>query len=109
MRKSVLQPQWVHDGRIPVDAECYVCNKMGLDTKAQCVHHVYGGPLRKVSDRNGFWVYLCHKHHNLSNFGVHFDRELDRKVKEDCQRAYEQENDRASFMALVGKNYLEGE
>ena len=85
--------------------KCYVSGAGGALHK----HHIYGGPNRRVSEANGFWVYLKPELHNLSNIGVHFNRELDLKLKRDCQREYEKTHTRAEFMALIGRNYLEEE
>ncbi|MEG1662526.1 MAG: hypothetical protein RR338_00915 [Clostridia bacterium] len=83
---------------------CYACGRIdGLH-----LHHIYGGAAnRKISDKNGFTVYLCAYHHNMSNFGVHFDKRLDLILKKECQREYEKTHSRKEFMALIGKNYLD--
>lgn len=72
-------------------------------------HHIYfGNPNRKISEANGFWVYLTGRLHNLSNDGVHGKngKELDLFLKKECQRKFEETHTRAEFMALIGKNYL---
>ena len=82
---------------------CYVCGAVrGLHR-----HHIYAGPNRKVSEANGFTVWLCAAHHNMSDAGVHFDRALDLHLKREQQRAYERTHSRREFMRLIGKNYLE--
>lgn len=70
-------------------------------------HHIYyGSALRRVSDKYGFWVWLIPELHNLSKNGVHFNKELDLKIKQDCQKAYEKDRTREEFMKLIGKSYL---
>lgn len=86
---------------IQEDKSCYVCGKLQVH-----LHHIYGGANRKTSDRNGFVVYLCPHHHNLSNEGVHFNKELDTMLKMMCQQKYEENHTREEFMKLIGKNYL---
>lgn len=88
---------------IQSERECFVCKtKNNLH-----MHHIfYGTANREVSERNGFKVYLCGYHHNLSNFGVHFDNKLDIALKRYAQQLYEQEHTRADFIKLVGKSYL---
>lgn len=82
--------------------ECYFCKtKQGLH-----LHHIYFGANRKISDKMGFVVYLCGKHHNLSNEGVHFDINKDLWLKRTCQEKFERLNSREQFMKLIGKNYL---
>ena len=66
--------------------ECWICH----NTYNIHVHHIYGGVGRRpISDEEGCWLYLCGPHHNQSNFGVHFDKELDKSLKMDCQRRWE--------------------
>lgn len=72
------------------------------------VHHIFSGTAnRKISDENGFWVYLTGYWHNQSNNGVHFNRKLDLHLKKLCQKKYEESHSRNDFMKLVGRNYLE--
>lgn len=97
MSKSILQDE----------KKCYITGS----TVNLHRHHIYAGGRRKISEREGFWVYLVGWLHNQSNQGVHGKdgHELDIKLKQDCQRAYEQTHTRDEFMALIGKNYLEDE
>ncbi len=83
--------------------ECLVCHtQQGLHK-----HHVfYGRGLRNISEQNGFVVWLCGYHHNLSNNGVHFNCELDNHIKMLMQAKYEETHTHAEFMELVGMNFL---
>lgn len=93
MAKSIMQ----------TEKRCYVCGT----TYDIHEHHIfYGTANRKQSEKHGFKVYLCGRHHNLSNEGVHFDRELDLRIKQDCQRLFEKTHSREEFMSIIGKNYL---
>lgn len=69
-------------------------------------HHIYGGANRSISEKNGFVVHLCGRHHNLSNEGVHFNHELDLRFKRMCQAKFEETHTRSEFMRLIGKNYI---
>jgi hypothetical protein len=94
MARSILQKE----------KECWLCGT----TYDLHDHHIYfGHGKRKISERNGFKVWLCGRHHNLSEEGVHFDRAKDIKLKQICQRKYEETNTRVDFMKLIGRNYLE--
>lgn len=71
------------------------------------ISHVYFGMAnRKWSEKYGLTVWLCGRHHNLSNEGVHFDRELDLHIKQVGQRAFEKNHTREEFLRVFGKNYL---
>lgn len=71
-------------------------------------HHIYAGGRRKISEEHGFWVYLTGALHNQSNDGVHGKNghALDMKLKQDCQRKFEETHSREEFMAIIGKSYL---
>ena len=61
--KSILQ----------TEKKCFVCGK----TYDLAVHHVYEGTAnRRVSDATGMTIFLCHYHHNMSDEGIHFNKEL---------------------------------
>lgn len=86
------------------DRECVVCGT----TRGLHKHHVfYGSANRKKSEQYGCWVFLCGKHHNLSNEGVHYDKTLDRKLKVCCQEVWEQTyGDREQFIKEFGRSYI---
>lgn len=85
------------------EKQCYLTGRtIGLHK-----HHIYfGNPLRAISDKHGFWVWLIPELHNASKDGVHFNRELDLKLKRECQAAYEREHSRDEFINLIGKSYI---
>lgn len=85
---------------------CYITGKRGILHK----HHIYHGTgLRKISDKYGFWCYLIPELHNCSAQGVHGrdGAELDRRLKAECQRKFEEEHSREEFMKIIGRNYLD--
>lgn len=69
-------------------------------------HHIYGGPNRKISEKNGFKVWLRADWHNMSDYGVHFNSELDLHLKRECQRKYEETHGREEFIALIGQSFI---
>ena len=90
---------------IQTNKECYVCKT----TYNLHLHHIcYGVANRKVSDKNGFVVYLCQYHHE-GTYGVHgkYGNELNKKLKQECQKKYEQTHTREEFIKLIGRNYLD--
>lgn len=71
-------------------------------------HHIYFGTAnRKISEQNGFKVWLTHKEHR-GTYGVHgmFGHELDLKLKQECQKEYEKTHTRGEFINLIGKSFL---
>ena len=83
---------------------CYVCGTP-LDLHK---HHVYEGiGRRKTSEKWGCWCYLCGRHHNLSQVGVHFNKQLDTEIKQKCQAKWEEINgSREDFIKIFGRSYL---
>ena len=55
---------------------CYVCGT----NKDIHIHEVFYGKNRQNSIKYGCCVYLCGKHHNLSNDGVHFNKLLNKEL-----------------------------
>ena len=84
--------------------ECYVCKT----TYNLHLHHIfYGTANRKISDKNGFTVYLCQYHHE-GDYGVHgkYGDKLNRELKQLCQKKFEEKDTRDNFIKLIGRSYL---
>lgn len=90
---------------IQQDKECYICHT----TRGLHKHHIfYGIANRSKSEADGCYCYLCYLHHNGSTYGVHFNRELDLRLKRECERAYLSVHNATveDFIKRYGKNYL---
>ena len=85
--------------------ECYRCES----TINIHIHEVYYGKNRKKSIEEVCCVYLCGKHHNQSNEGVHFDHSFDIFLKKVMELTwldyYHKTID--DFIKRYGKNYIE--
>lgn len=92
MGKSIIQEK----------RQCYFCGSVnGLEK-----HHVFAGVAnRKISEKVGLWVYLCHDCHT-GNKGAQYDKGKNLVLKQEAQRAFEKEHTRAEWMELIRKNYL---
>lgn len=89
--------------------ECYLCRKMfGIcNERGLHEHHIYEGyGRRRQSEAIGAKVWLCAKHHNMSDYGIHFNKEEDMELKRECQRKFEETHTREEFMEKIGRNYL---
>ena len=85
--------------------ECYLTGA----TDGLHRHHIYfGNPNRKISEANGFWVWLRWDWHNGAPYGVHGrdGHDLDRRLKQECQERFEETHTREQFRQLIGKSYL---
>lgn len=88
----------------PLMPRCYVCGSK----KLVATHEIfYGTANRKKSIEDGMLVNLCGEHHNLSDKGVHFNKELDLKLKQLGQKKWEETyGDREAFIKRYGRSYL---
>lgn len=95
MSKSILQ----------TEKECYFTGR----TDNLHVHHIWGGTAnRRISEDNGFWVWLTAEWHTGNTaVAVHFNKENSLVLKKACQIVYERSHSREEFMKLIGRNYLE--
>lgn len=86
------------------ERECLVCKT----TNNLHRHHIfYGSSNRKQSEKYGCWCYLCARHHNMSNLGVHFNKNLDIRLKQMCQKEWEVRNGTTEeFRKVFGRSYL---
>ena len=84
-------------------SKCYVC---GTRNNLHIHEIYYGTANRKKSIEYGCYVSLCAYHHNMSDYGVHYNKALDLNLKQECQRRFEEIYDNAKFMETFNKNYL---
>ena len=97
--KSILQ----------VENECYLCRE-DLD---ECnihnlhKHHVFQGfGRRPLSEKYGLHMQLCANHHNFTDAGPHFNKEVDIKLKQNAQKIFTEHFPNLSFIKVFGKNYI---
>ena len=85
------------------EKRCIVCG----DTLGLHRHEVFFGTAdRRKSIKWGLQVYLCPRHHNASKEGVHFNKDLDDRLKRYAQTKFEEVNGHDVFMEIFHKNYL---
>ena len=86
------------------EKKCYVC---GTAYNLHDHHIFHGTSNRKCSEKRGLKVWLCGKDHNLSNEGVHFNKELDTHLKKFAQEYYEEHyGTREDFRREFGRSWL---
>lgn len=87
---------------IQSNKECYITGS----TYNLHKHHIFGGANRRLSEKCGLWVWLRADWHNMSNYGVHFNKSLDIKLKIIAQRKFCEVYPKLNFVKIFGKNYL---
>ena len=92
MTKSIMQNK----------KQCYICGRQfGLER-----HHILSGTAnRKLSEKYGLWVYLCHSCHT-GNGGAQYEKELNQRLKQEAQKAFEKQHSHEEWMSVFMKNYL---
>lgn len=94
---------------IPGDKKgrCYIC---GSHVNIQNHHIFFGNGNRKNSDYCGLTVHLCLEHHKEDKMSAHKNREVNYRLRQIAQRAFEREHgSREDFMRIFGENCLEEE
>lgn len=90
MAKSIMQ----------TEKECYITGSQQWLDK----HHVFQGSRRQASEKWGCTVWLRHDiHMELHDSNI----ELDRLIKRECQKKFEEKYGHDAFMRVFGRNYLD--
>jgi hypothetical protein len=76
------------------------------ETPYAATHEVFfGNPNARLSQDYGMTIKLCYKHHQGDN-GVHFNDELNRKLKREYQLKFIEMYPDKDFYSIFKKNYL---
>ena len=83
----------------PDEKVCYVTGSQYQLDK----HHVFPGTRRRAAEKWGCWCWLRHDVH----MDLHSrDAELEKRLKRECQMAFEEKYGHEKFMQVFGKSYL---
>lgn len=92
---------------------CFLCGRnANADYYGLDCHHVFGGSNRKLSEKYGLKVYLCHTScHIFGKDSVHQNGKINKLVKATVQRRAMQYYGwtEQEFIAIFGKSYIEGD
>ena len=64
---------------------CYISGSTKASGEDIHIHHIFGAANKKSSEKYGFILPLRADWHNMSDYGIHFDRELDVRMRRKCQ------------------------
>lgn len=90
---------------------CFLC-KRNSNSEQLDRHHIFGGSRRKLSEKYGLVVYLCHERCHISGkYSVHQNVEIMDYLHKYGQRKamLEQGWSKEEFMKIFGANYLDEE
>ena len=88
---------------------CALCHRNGCGDPLDR-HHVFGGANRRLSEKYGAVVYLCHQRcHENGPEAVHRNAESKRRLQEAWQEKLMEENGWSveDFRNVFGKSYIE--
>ena len=90
------------DSILQTEKECWFCGaRVGLEC-----HHIFAGTAnRRISEKYGLKVWLCHEHHT-GNDGAQYDKEKNLQLKQEAQKKFEALYSHDMWMRLIRKNYL---
>ena len=86
--------------------ECYVTGC----TEGLHEHHIfYGNGVRPLSEKYGLKIWLRADFHNMSDYGIHFNKEFDLDIKQMGQKVAMEHYDLTTddFIKIFGRNYIE--
>lgn len=84
------------------EKECFLCGRqINLER-----HHIMAGTAnRKLSEKYGLWVYLCHDCHTGVD-GAQYNAVAGLELKQTAQRVFENKYSHEFWMDVFRKNYL---
>lgn len=92
------------------DRTCYLCMMLhGDDSRKDNLHEhhvIHGWANRRLSEKYGLKVYLCIYHHEIGKEAVHQNAEINQMLREQAQRAFEDQWPEEDFTKVFGKNYI---
>lgn len=85
--------------------ECYVTGS----TYNLHEHHIFCGTgLRRLSEKYGLKIWLRADFHNMSDYGIHFDKNFDLDIKQMAQQVAMEHYGWTieDFIKIFGRNFL---
>lgn len=73
-------------------------------------HHIFGGvPNRRYSDEDGLVIFLRPEDHNMSERGIHANKEFDLYAKKKAQLRWQEfyGKDKEAFRRRYGQSYID--
>ena len=86
------------------EKECFICGTTNWLEE----HHIFESFNRKLSEKYGLKVWLCHSHHNEPPFGVHHNKDNMLKLKQVGQKTFMNHYNKTEdeFREVFGRSYL---
>ena len=86
-------------------SECYITHSKKPDADIH-IHHIFGASNKANSEEYGYLVPLRADWHDMADYGVHFNKELDLKFKRACEGDWLNKGmTREEFIKTFGKWY----
>ena len=86
--------------------ECYLCGRNGQADPLD-KHHIFGGANRRLSEKYGLYVRLCHQRcHEYGKHAIHKDKEARLKLQAEAQEKFMENYNDLDFLTLFGRNFI---
>lgn len=101
----VYKPKYKYESIFTTDlTKCYITGSTKASGAEIHIHHVFGASNKTNSEKYHFLMPLRADWHDLADYGIHFNRELDLKVKRACQEYWlKHYGTKDEFIAIFGK------
>ncbi len=84
--------------------KCFITGYTKASGAAIHVHHIFGGSNKTNSEKYHFLIPLRADWHDMASYGIHFNRELELKIKRMCQDYWLiHYGTKEEFIAIFGK------
>jgi hypothetical protein len=83
---------------------CYISGSSKEQGAEIHIHHIFNAANKANSEKYGFIVPLRADWHDMASYGIHFDRELDLRMRRKCQNYWlEHYGTQEEFISVFGK------
>lgn len=104
-KQSAYKPKYKYESIFTDDlTKCVITGSTKASGADIHIHHVFGGANKANSEKYHFLIPLRADWHDMADYGIHFDREFDLKIKRLCQEYWlANYGTKEQFIKIFGK------
>ena len=104
-KSSIYKPKYKYKSILTDDlTRCFIAGSIKEDGLAIHIHHIFGASNKANSEKYGLLIPFRADWHDMADYGIHFNRELDLKIKRLCQDYWlKHYGTKEEFIAVFGK------
>jgi hypothetical protein len=85
-RIYVYKPKYKYESIFTNDlSRCYITGSTKAAGASIHIHHIFGASNKTKSEKYHFLIPLRDDWHDMADYGIHFNRKLELKIKRQCQ------------------------